>query len=60
MESDPSYARNGRFTVGVGAYALRPGTNVMATAPRTPSEAEEEIRRLRAENTRRCEREVIQ
>lgn len=41
------------------AYAPRPGTSVMAAAPRTLSEAEEEIRRLRAENTRLREREVI-
>jgi transposase-like protein len=33
-------------------YGPRPGGAVMATAPQTPAEAEEEIRRLRADNVR--------
>ena len=41
------------------AHAPRPGATVMASAPRTLSEAEEEIRRLRAENARLRERELI-
>lgn len=41
------------------AHAPRSGASVVAAAPRTLSEAEEEIRRLRAENTRLREREVI-
>lgn len=41
------------------AYAPRPGASATAAAPRTLAEAEEEIRRLRTENTRLREREVI-
>ena len=40
-------------------YGPRPGGAVMATAPRTPAEAEEEIRRLRADNVRLREREIV-
>jgi len=40
-------------------YGPRPGKTVMAAGPRTLSEAEEEVRRLRAENVRLREREII-
>jgi transposase-like protein len=40
-------------------FGPRPGRSVMAAAPHTLSEAEEEIRRLRAENVRLREREIV-
>ena len=40
-------------------YAPQPGKTVMAAGPRTLSEAEAEIQRLRAENVRLREREIV-
>jgi transposase len=40
-------------------YGPQPGGTVMATAPRTLAEAEVEIRRLRADNVRLREREIV-
>jgi transposase len=40
-------------------YGPQPGKTVMAAGPRTLPEAEEEIRRLRAENVRLQEREIV-